>query len=81
MTILCAKRSLERTVSDEDFCYMVHGKYGGSVGEQAEDLLLREGQLKNQNVYALHEILVLAKRYKPDLASEIEEYLKRDKAA
>ena len=62
-------------ISDEDFCLMVEGKFGWSVGQQAADLLIGGESLEEQNEYALEEILILAKKYKPDLAEEITEYL------
>jgi len=30
---------MKHDISDEDFCFMVTGKYGWSVGDQAERLL------------------------------------------
>jgi hypothetical protein len=67
-------------INDSDFCYMVDGKYGSSVGDQARSLLFCGEELEEQNPNALKEILVFAKKYKKDLAEEIEEYLNETQA-
>jgi hypothetical protein len=62
----------------EDFCLMVEGKFGWSVGEQARNILLEEGSLADQNENALQLIADFARsRKEQEFADEIYSYLKK----